>query len=370
MPALSFAPGVALITTLRAAPLRPLQTWMRQTEERFRPRQLLLHEARETQALASAMSRSLADGGELASILRETGTGKVPTIVLGGLVPDSTEQVFLLRRFLLKSGDIYYVQYPRDRFSLDLLCAQLSDLVAELSQRGLPPIVLSVSFGSGIVLEWLRRQRLAGLEPALAGLVFVSPIACVADLLGTAPDKPATLLGRALKPYLDPKITVTAATVEKSRTIFARMFEAGAQNKAALQVLMSRREVERLRSAVMTTIRGVTWQGAHRRVQALASMRSPTEYFSPALLPLSGAPTLVLFAEREDLVLDEAAPVRLALERAAHAYFPDALVRRVTAGVGDSPVQHASLVFHVFNFLPHLHAFYHRVRRGALALAA
>jgi hypothetical protein len=33
-------------------------------------------------------------------------------------------------------------------------------------------------------------------------------------------------------------------------------------------------------------------------------------------------------------------------------------------------VQHASLVFHVYSFLPHLQTFYRQVRRGPLALAA
>jgi hypothetical protein len=105
-------------------------------------------------------------------------------------------------------------------------------------------------------------------------------------------------------------------------------------------------------------------------VQALAAMRCPTDYFQPALLPLTNAPTLVLFAEREDAVLDVAAPVRLALERALAAYFPAGKRREVKGRPGDGEVQHASLVFHVYSFLPHLQTFYRQVRRGPLALAA
>lgn len=284
-------------------------------------------------------------------------------------MPDATEQVFLLRRFLLKSGDVFYLHYPRDSFSLDLICAQLSDLVRELSTTGRPPVILAVSFGAGLVLEWLRRHRLCGAEPHLSGVVLVSPVSCADDLLGAGP-KPATLLGRALNPYLNPDAKVTAATVEKSRIVFRRMFEAGAQNQTALRALMNRAEAGQLRTAVLAAIEGVTWRGAQRRVQALATMTPPTSYFLPAKLPLASCPVLVLFAEREDAVLDAAAPVRLALEQAPRAYFPEATVRRVRTRLGDTPVQHASLVFHAYAFLPHLQAFYHRMRRGSMPLAA
>lgn len=305
-----------------------------------------------------------------ATIWREIGSGHVPTIVLGGLVPDSTEQVFLLRRFLLRAGDIYYVNYARTGFSLDVVCAQLSDLTAELEANGQPPVVFGVSFGAGVILEWLRRSRLEGHGPALAGVVLVSPVSCVADIIAPGAAKPTTLVGRALKPFIDPDSALSEAAVEKARAVFRRMFEAGAQNKLALKMLMTAAETERLRHAVLATIANVTAAGARERVQALGAMLSPTDYFSPSRLPLSDAPTLVLYAEREDAVLDAGAPGRFTFERAARAYFPQAKVRVVTAGMGQSAVQHASLIFHVFEFLPPLHAFYQRVRRAPLAAAA
>jgi hypothetical protein len=362
---------LAFISAWGGAPFRPLHTLVRQTEERFRPVRFALHSPSVRQAQAAVLDSGAAQVADQAVIFREQGAGRVPTIVLGGFVPDATEQVFLLRRFLLKSGDVYYLHYPRDGFSLDLLCAQLSDLVAELSAAGPAPVVLAVSFGAGVVLDWLRRLRCEGHEPLLSGLVLISPVTCVADVVG--PDvaaKPATLLGRALKPYLDPSTRLASTTVERSRAVFLRMFEAGAQNKSALRMLMTAAEAQRLREAVMVTIRGVTCRGAACRVQALAAMSSPTEYFLPNLLPLTRVPALILFAEREDAVLDPTAPVRLALGRAAHAYFVDPVVREVSARAGRAPVQHASLVFHVFDFLPPLRTFYRRLRRDSLALAA
>jgi pimeloyl-ACP methyl ester carboxylesterase len=77
-----------------------------------------------------------------------------------------------LRRFLLKSGDVYYVNYGREDFSLDAVCAQLDALVAQLAARGESPVIFGVSFGGGLILEWLRRARVAARHPVLAGVVL------------------------------------------------------------------------------------------------------------------------------------------------------------------------------------------------------
>jgi alpha-beta hydrolase superfamily lysophospholipase len=369
MPAPNFVPAFSLYSALTAAPLRPLHTFVRTTEERLRPAQWAPHRPA-ARGGAAALHSAHDRRHQSATILREAGNGRVPTIVLGGLVPDATEQVFLLRRFLLRSGDIYYVQYPRADFSLDVLCAQLDDLVVELCAADTPPIVFAVSFGAGIVLEWLRRSRLAKHDRPLAGLVLVSPVTCAADLISPHQAKPATLLGRALKPYLGAEGDVPETVIAKSRALFVRMFEAGAQNREALRALMTKDEAERLRTAVTAAIRDVTAQGAQQRARALSAMAPPIDYFSPTVLPLHEAPTLVLFAESEDAVLDRDAPVRFVLERAPQAYFPQAQVHCVTARRGAPAVQHTSLIFPVFEFLPRLQAFYQRVRRGPLAFAA
>jgi pimeloyl-ACP methyl ester carboxylesterase len=363
-------PSLSWYTMLHAGPLRPLHTLVRAAEDKWRPVRPHAFRTAVDAAQEAVLARPGVNAGQAATLLREPGRGRMPTIVLGGFVPDSCEQVFLLRRFLLQQGDLYSVLYSPAGFSLDLLCAQLDDLLVELGRGGERPVLMGVSFGAGVVLEWLRRRREAGREPALGGVVLVSPVACVADILSPAAAKPATLLGRALKPLLDPAPVAAAAAVEKSRVVFTRMFEAGAQNKEALRRLMTRPELERLRSSVLGAIRAVTPQGAHERVQALAAMRNPLDYFQPALLPLTSAPALLLFAEREDAVLDAAAPSLFAFRHAHRAYFPRGSVQEVTARPGEPPVQHASLVFHVFEFLPPLRAFYARARTAPLPLAA
>lgn len=366
MSAPDFAPALSFFAALSSTPLRPLHTFVRTTGDRFWPPRL---EPYRTACVAADETRTHTRLAPRAAILHERGAGRLPTIVLGGLVPDASEQVFLLRRFLLRSGDVYYVQYPRDGFCLDAICAQLGELIAELGAAGQPPVLFGVSFGAGIVLEWLRRMRLSGAQPPISAVVFVSPVTCVADLIAPGREKPTTLLGRALKPYLDETTSSSEAAVERSRSLFLRMFESGAQNKQALRLLMTPAESLRLREAVVGTIRGVTIEGARQRAQALVRMMAPTDYFTPRVLPLSLVPTLILFAEREEVVLDDDAPVRLAFERAPRAYFPQAVTRLIAAKPGDAPVQHASLVFHVFEFLPSLQAFYQRLRRSVMAVA-
>ena len=370
MPVLSFPPAVSLLAALqRVSPVPPLRTFLRTTEERFNPPRPSPHAPQVRRAQDAILAGGAAGPHQLATLIREAGRGRTPTIVLGGFVPDSTEQVFLLRRFLLRAGDLYCLNYPRHGFSLDLCCAQLEDLVEELAGQGQPPVIFSVSFGGGLLLEWLRRARAAGRSPALAGTVLVSPVACVADLIAPGAPKPATLLGRALKPFLDAAGAIPADTVEKSRTLLARMFEAGAQNKAALRQLMTPAELTRLHGAVEGTIRGITGAGARERVLALGAMQVPPTYFLPGLLPLSAAPALILYAEREDTVLDAGSPTRFALAGAPRAYFPAGRVQ-VVANPSGPPVPHASLIFHASCFLPPLAAFYPRSKTGKLRAAA
>ena len=287
------------------------------------------------------------------------------------IVPDAREQVYLLNGYLARQGSVYFLDYPRADFSAPLMAAQLDDLVASIAEReGAPPVVVAVSFGAGVVLDWLRRARLAGrVPPALAGLVLVSPVSCAADIVAPGETKPSTLLGRALKPMLDAPDHAADGAIEKARQIFARMFEAGAQNKSALATLLTRAELADLRDGVMRTIAGVTPRGALARVRALRDMASPSSYLTPELLPLSEAPALVLYAEKEDAVLTARAPGRFALERACAAFFPRGVCRVVSNPRG-APVQHASLIFHAENFLPHFGRFYRSLKTRSPAVLA
>jgi hypothetical protein len=300
---------------------------------------------------------------QVVNILHEKCNRQIPTIVLGGFVPDATEQVFLLRNYFLKHGSIYYFNYPRSGFSIDMIFAQLDDLIEELAAlHGQRPVIFSVSFSAGLVMEWLKRGRKEGRSVDLNGIILISPITCVEDLLDPADTKPATLLGRALKPYVDPHVPADHTTIERSRAFFTKMFESGAQNKNMLRMLMTSKELYQLRSAVMNTIRSVDVTGAFERVQAVKQIESPATYFSQNLLPLSEAPTLILYSEKETSVIVENSPTRSLLESNHRAFFPQS-EHKIIMSKNGAPVQHASLIFHYFKFLPAISDFYRNLKQ-------
>ena len=349
---------------------RPFRTLLRTTGYKLRPPRPLPFSPTVVTAQSAVIASGLAKLSDRATILRENRKGPVPTIVLGGFVPDATEQVFLLRGFLLKSGSVFYVNYPSEGFSPDLLFAQLDDLVEELARNhGQRPVVFSVSFGVGVVMEWLKRARKAGRRIHVRGLVLISPVACMEDLITPGSAKPTTLLGRAIKPFVDMDTKVDHGGIEKARGIMTKMFEAGAQNKETLKTLMTGGELRRLREAVLRTIQGMNPIGAYARVQSLKQMEPPSAYFSQSVLPLSDAPTLILYAEKESSVIVDHSPTRFALQSAHRAYFPHSHFRVISNHHG-SPVQHASLIFHCFNFLPALSAFYKHLKTGKIFKAA
>ncbi len=371
MPTLTFSPVPAwLFQFSRFAPPPVWRTLLRSAGRRLQPRRSAPLAPRIRRRQEALLARGAAGPQHRAAIIRDPGRGVTPTIVLGGFVPDSSETVFLLRDLFLHQGDLYCVDYPRHGFNLELLCAQLDDLVEELALRGgQRPVVMGVSFGAGLVLEWLRRHRLAGDPPVLRGVVIVSPVACVEDLLPDAAAKPTTLLGRAIKPYLVERTAVDPLVVEKSRAIFIKMFEAGAKNRASLRGIMTAGELAGLRAAVLGTIRGVDFAGACERVQTLRLLPPPTSYFQLDVLPLCEAPALILYAEKEDSVIAVGSPTRRAFAAAHRAYFSSSECR-VVANPGGAQVQHASLIFHSANFRPVLAGFFRQVRSLRLPLAA
>lgn len=371
MPALSLAPAFSFLTAFsRISPAQPIRTLIRTTGYKLRPPRPLPFSPTIRQRQEAVLVSGAAGVHQAATILHEQRKGAVPTIVLGGFIPDATEQVFLMRGFLLRYGSIYYLNYPQHGFSIELLFAQLDDLVEELAAlHGQRPVIFSVSFGAGLVMEWLKRARRAGRRIDLRGLVMISPVACVEDMLAPGDAKPTTLLGRAIKPYVDPNMLPDHRTVDKSRVIFTKMYEAGAQNKESLRGLMTRAELQQLRAAVINTIRTIEPTGACERVRAIQQLEAPSSYFSQTLLPLSEAPTLILYAEKESSVIADHSPTRFVLESAHRAYFPASQHKVITNHRG-SPVQHASLIFHCFNFLPSISAFYRGVKNRKVLLPA
>lgn len=353
-PALS--PALARFSRQSAAPFRAL---LRTTGYKLRPPCALEHTARITARQAALLASGVVGPQACAQIRVEERAGALPTIVVGGFVPDATEAFYLLRGGLLRHGSVFYFNYPRRGFSTDLFLAQLEDLIEEIhTRRGQRPVLIAVSFGAGLVLELLRRAAARGETLPLAGLALVSPVACSADLIDVRAPKPTTLLGRVLLPYLrGGACAPDGAIVEKSRTVFLRMFESGAQNQSALRFLLTRAETQRLRDAVVGSINAIDAAGAFERVRALNQFPEPGE---PCVL--FAGPALVLYAEKESAVLQENAPTWREFSHRAEAWFPRGHCAVVT-NEDDHPVQHASLIFHSRNFEPHLARLFREIRR-------
>jgi hypothetical protein len=370
MPDLGLSPALSVLAAFTRSP-QPLRMFFRSARNKLRPPRPVPYAPASTPAQDELLATGRGQPRQLSTLLRERRSGTQPTIVIGGFVPDSTEQVFLLRGSLLRRGSVYYFHYPRRGFSLELFCAQLDDLVAELNVGyGQRPVIFAVSFGAGVLLEWLRRNRAAGRNREIAGSIMVSPVACAEDLITPGEAKPSTLLGRAVKPYLLAGANIDRSDIEKSRVIFAKMFEAGAQNKAALRALLTVDELSHLRDRVLGAIHHIDPAGAVERVSALCTMPPLSAWTAePGQLPLSDAPTQILYAEKEGAVLTEQSPTRKAFESMLPTFFSRGEMRIVRNGSGN-PVQHASLIFHYFQFLPHIVEFYRGLKSRKFRVAA
>ncbi|MFZ9682041.1 MAG: hypothetical protein ACO3DQ_02380 [Cephaloticoccus sp.] len=147
------------------------------------------------------------------------------------------------------------------------------------------------------------------------------------------------------------------------------MFEAGAQNRDALQFVLTRGEITRLRAGVMQTIRSITATGAVERVRSLCALPPLDRTPAGTPLPLTEAPVLALYAEKEGAVLAAASPTRRTLEAALPIWVPRGRLETISNPRG-APVQHASLIFHCANFLPPLLGFYRRLKSRKFRVAA
>ncbi|HXE95245.1 MAG TPA: hypothetical protein VN642_02480, partial [Dongiaceae bacterium] len=118
-------------------------------------------------------------------IFREKGAGGVPTIVLGGFVPDATETVEFQRKLLRRHGSVYYVNYPRNGFCQEMFSAQLADLIEALARKGQKPLIMGVSFGCGLLANFLRHAEEA-VHENIRGIILVSPVITTDDLIRPA----------------------------------------------------------------------------------------------------------------------------------------------------------------------------------------
>ncbi len=274
-------------------------------------------------------------------LFREKGAGNLPTIVLGGFVPDATETVEFQRKSLRRHGSIYYVNYSRNGFCLELFTAQLTDLIEDLSRRGQKPLLMGVSFGCGLLSDFLRDAD-EHIHESIRALILVSPVFTTADLIRPEGQKRdgIRMLESNLKKIVAADPTNEADVdrhIERSRRCFKALFNAGAENRT-----LSVRHLA-IRKKINDVIEYTTARGGLERVSAL-------RFFNFPLLTctLFSGPVLVLLAENETDILVPSSPTLLLFTEASlyGKIFPTCLVKTVRSRVGGDRVAHASLIFH------------------------
>ena len=274
-------------------------------------------------------------------IFREKGAGNVPTIVLGGFVPDATETVEFQRALLRQHGSIYYVNYARTGFCQEMFAAQLTDLLEDLERKGQKPLIMAISFGCGLLANFLKSANERMLE-SIRGLVLVSPVITTDDLIRPPEQKRdgVRILESTLKKIVaaDPADDVDIAKqIERSRRCFQALFNAGAGNRT-----LGVRHLA-IQKKINDVIEFTTARGGFERVTALRGFRFP--FFSSSLFP---GPVLALLAENEaDILVPSSPTLKMFSEPSLYGrIFPDCRVKTVKSHIAGDGVAHASLIFH------------------------
>jgi len=297
-------------------------------------------------------------------IFREKGAGNIPTIVLGGFVPDATETVEFQRKLLRQHGSIYYVNYGRNGFCQEMFTAQLTDLIESLTLKGQKPLIMGVSFGCGLLYDFLSKAN-EQVHENVRGLILVSPVITTDDLIRPVDQKRdgVRILESNLKKIVaaDPDNDADISKhIERSRRCFQALFNAGAENRT-----LSVRHLA-IRKKINDVIEYTSARGGFERVVALSDFRFPL--FSRTLF---SGPVLTLLAENESDILVPSSPtLKLFSEPSLYTrVFPSCLVKTVKSHIAGDGVAHASLIFHHEAYNTLLDSWYEKLLYPRLMLA-
>jgi len=298
-----------------------------------------------------------------ALLFKEKGTGSIPTVVVGGFVPDATEQVEFQRSLFREYGSIYYLNYPRHGFSTEMFFAQLADLIEELNNRDQRPILFGVSFGCGLLARFLQGEDAATLR--IRGVVMTSPVLCTEDLIRPDNDKVGGVrmlesnLRRIIKAGPDGG-EVLGRQIERARRCFQSLFETGAQNR-----VLSSRHLS-IKKKIMQVIETTPAAGGYQRVLALKQFDRPD-----GSRPIFAGPALTLLAEDEENLLVPSSPTLALLNHPVRNswLFPRGVFWKVSSRTPGDAVAHASLIFHHHCYNPLIRTWYDKLQAPRLIAA-
>lgn len=297
-------------------------------------------------------------------IFKEKGAGDIPTVVVGGFVPDATEQVEFQRSLFREYGSIYYLNYPRHGFSSEMFFAQLADLIEYLNNRDQRPVLFGVSFGCGLITRFLQESPDAAFL-RIRGVVMASPVLCTEDLIRPESDKTGGVrmlesnLRRILKAGSDGGETL-GRQIERARRCFQALFETGAQNR-----VLSTRHLS-IKKKIMQVIDSTPAAGGYQRVLALKQFVRPD-----ASRPIFTGPALTLLAEDEENLLVPGSPTLSLLRHPQRKrdLFPRGLLCQVASRTPGDAVAHASLIFHHHCYNPLIQGWYDKLLAPHLVAA-
>lgn len=299
-----------------------------------------------------------------AQVFKEKGWGSVPTIVVGGFVPDATEQVEFQRSLLREYGSIYYINYPRHGFCTDMFFAQLADLIETINNRDQKPVLFGVSFGCGLIARFLQESPDAKFL-RIRGVVMASPVLCAEDLIRPVREKGegVRMLESNLRRILgssDNDGEGVGRQIERARRCFQSLFEIGAQNRT-----LSSRHLS-IKKKIMQVIEDTPAAGGYQRVLALKQFVRPA-----GERPIFGGAALTLLAEEEENLLVPTSPTLglLGHPQQRTTLFPNGVVRRVVSDVAGDAVAHASLIFHHRSYNPLIREWYEKLLPARLSEA-
>lgn len=291
------------------------------------------------------------------------GTGAFHFLLVPGLVPDGPETFLRQKPLFLGKGDVSTANWPDESFSLDEAIFGIDSFVERALLARKKPVLVGVSVGGGIVLEYLRRHREAGTSPRIAALVLVSPLVCTADI--------SPLLKRLWDPIVADSGDPVKA-LEKGRSFFRQLASKSAGQKPApkgwkriFSALTPAGIAELsdapIRERIEKTLERIPPRGAIERCKALGQLPG-LESGDRAKDGLTKAPTLLLWGSKERHTLNMDGPGTGALCRPdlAERHFPSSEIHWIYTKKGE-PVPHASLLKHHKAFSRPLKRFLKRI---------
>ena len=286
---------------------------------------------------------------------------RYPSILIPGFVPDGNEAFFLLRKCFLRKGSLYYLNYPTYHFYKETIFHQLYDTITHINDRKLKsagqkslPFLIATSFGCWMIvrfLKWARsRDLLRNLK--IQGLILISPVLCLEDVIDPEATRQKTLIGRAVSHLVSVNEKNGAEVdraMKKARSIFQKMFAAG---RDSLDIRGNLTPVFAIEDEVLSVFNHdqAVSRGFFRRFAQLREEKPLDVEF------LVDTPTLVLFSEGELDALTPNSPTYTTFSDVAklHRIFPNATLEFVHSRDAKRKVTHSDLIFQAKRYLDHL----------------